>query len=108
MELSLTARQWATVDASMDNAAWAERASGGDDGPVRAIRQAGRDQVPWVGPEKQWPADEEAMTISLTPDQWEFVVRCLERDAPSYEELGDGTSLALGRDAECAIRAQLP
>jgi hypothetical protein len=109
MELSLrlTARQWATIDADMDNAAAQARDTFGDDAPARAIRQAGWDQVPWVGPTKEWPADTQVITIRLTREQWEFVLAFLRGSAPVYEELGDETSLRLGQDAANAVQEQL-
>ena len=108
LSLRLTARQWATIDANMDNVASQARDTFGDDGPARAIRQAGWDQVPWVGPAKDWPEDKHVLTIRLTHEQWEFALTCLRSSAQVYEELRDETSLQLGQDAEDAIQTQLP
>jgi hypothetical protein len=104
--LRLTARQWATVDATMDNAA-SNAGTAGQDRPAQAIRQAGWDQVPWVGPAKEWPADGEILTIRLRRDQWKYVLSRLESETHVYEELRDEMSLHLGRNAERAIRTQL-
>jgi hypothetical protein len=105
--LRLTSRQWATVDATMDNAAHHARETGGDEDAALAIRRAGWDQVPWVGPARDWPPESDVLTIRLRREQWKLAVGQLQKDHPVYEELGDQESLHLGRDAEQAIRAQL-
>jgi hypothetical protein len=106
--LHLTARQWATIDGTMDNVAAHARNAFRDDGPALAIRQAGWDQVPWVGPAKEWPEDTQVLTIRLTHEQWEFALASLRSEAQIYEELHDKMSLQLGHDAENAIQTQLP
>ena len=53
--LQLTARQWATIDATMDNVAQDAQDSYEDPEPAGAIREAGRQQVPWVGRDRRWP-----------------------------------------------------
>jgi hypothetical protein len=108
LSLRLTARQWATADAAMDNLASDAAQSGEDDRPALMIREAGWQQVPWVGARKEWPADEEVLTITLSREQWHLVVGRLAQDHEIYADLGDQESLRLGRDAEHAIRRQLP
>jgi hypothetical protein len=108
ISLRLTARQWATVDATMDNLASNARSSGEDDQPALRIREAGRAQVPWVSAAKEWPADDEVLTITLRRDQWGLAVRQLQQDHGVYQKLGDRQSLELGLNAERAIRRQLP
>lgn len=108
LSLRLTARQWATIDATMDNVASHARDTFGDDGPARAIRQAGWDQVPWVGPTKEWPEDTHVLTIRLTREQWAFARACLRSQVQVYDELSDETSLQLCRDAEDVITKRLP
>jgi hypothetical protein len=106
--IQLTARQWATVDAIMDNAAKsAVDVYSSDPEPARALRQAGWDQVPWVGERREWPPMDQVLTIRLRRDQWEFALAALAHDDPIYEELGDQQSLRLGRDAWAAITRQL-
>jgi hypothetical protein len=106
--LRLTARQWATIDGTMDNLASNSRANGLDGQPALEIREAGWRQVPWVGPDKKWPPFEEIITITLRRDQWDLAVRQLATDQGWYEEIGDQESLRCGRDAEQAISRQLP
>lgn len=107
LSLRLTARQWATVDANLDNMAAHARNNFEDDGPALAIRQAGWDQVPWVGPDKDWPEDRQVITIRLTQEQWAYSLTCLRSEASVYEDLHDEESLQLGRDAANAIQTQL-
>ena len=105
--LQLTVRQWATIDATMDNAAHNARDSFEDPEPADSIRETGRQQVPWVGPDRQWPAMEQVLTMSFRRDQWQFALEQLTADDPIYEKLGDLESLHLGRDAREAISRQL-
>jgi hypothetical protein len=91
----------------MDNLASNAAGSGEDDQPARRIREAGWKQVPWMGATKQWPADDEILTITLVRDQWDLAVQQLALDHEIYADLGDQESLQLGRDAEQAIRRQL-
>jgi hypothetical protein len=107
MKMKLTARQWATIDAIMDNAAQSAIDLGADNERQMAIRQAGWDQVPWVGENKQWPPDDQVITIDLTTDQWLIALSELEASDPVYEEIGDVESRDLGRSAGQAIRRQL-
>jgi hypothetical protein len=80
LPLRLTTRQWATIDATMDNLASNAAGNGKDDQPARSIREAGWKQVPWVGATKQWPADDEILTITLIRDQWDLAVQQLAWD----------------------------
>ena len=105
--MQLTARQWATIDATMDNAAHSARDSFEDAEPAHAIREARWQQVPWVGQNRRWPPMEQVLTISLRRDQWQLALQQLAAAAPVYEELGDLESLHLGRDAREAISRQL-
>lgn len=105
--LQLTARQWATVDANMDNAAQSAQDEYLDPEPACAIREAGSKQVPWVGEDRQWPPMDQVLTIRLRRDQWQFALASLADDDPVYQELGDLDSLRHGRDAREAISQQL-
>ena len=105
--LQMTARQWATIDAAMDNAAHNARDSFEDPEPAHGVREAGWQQVPWVGQDRQWPPMDQVLTISLRRDQWELALDVLAADDPIYEDLGDLESLRLGRDAREAISRQL-
>ena len=105
--LQLTARQWATIDAAMDNAAHNDRDSFEDPEPAQVIREAGWQQVPWVGQDRQWPTMDQVLTISLRRDQWQLALDVLAADDPIYEDLGDLESLHLGRDARVAISRQI-
>jgi hypothetical protein len=107
ISLRLTSRQWATIDASMDNAAQSSQDQGEDDAAFVAIRQSGWDQVPWVGANQDWPPDIQPIVISLTRTQWEQAIAWMEADDPIYAQLGDYESLELGRDAVRAVRNQL-
>jgi hypothetical protein len=49
----------------MDNLARNARSCGEDDRPALKIGQAGWEQVPWVRAAKEWPADDEVLTITL-------------------------------------------
>jgi hypothetical protein len=75
--------------------------------PAGAQDPGGRQQVPWVGARKEWPADDEIITITLTREQWELALGQLVQDQATYADLGDQESLQLGRDAGHAIRRQL-
>jgi hypothetical protein len=108
ISLQLTARQWATIDAVMDNMSHNARDSFEDPEPAHAIREAGWQQVPWVGIDRQWPPMEQVITISLRRDQWQLALDGIAADEPIYEDLGDLESLRLGRDAREAIIRQLP
>lgn len=105
--LRITSRQWATIDATMDNASQSARDQDEDDAAFVAIRQSGWDQVPWVDANRDWPPDTQPITISLTRTQWELAIATVEADDLIYAELGDDESLELGRDAVRAVRDQL-
>ncbi len=60
--VQLTARQWATIDPCMDNAIKNAIDAASDPEPAQAIRQAGWDQVPWVGEGRRWPPMEQVLT----------------------------------------------
>jgi hypothetical protein len=92
----------------MDNLASNAAICGEDDRPARRIREAGWRQVPWVGARKEWPPDDVILTITLSREQWDVAVGQLTVDHEVYADLGDEESLRLGRDAEHAIRRQLP
>jgi hypothetical protein len=106
--IRLTAGQWATVDATMDNAAQsAVDTYYSDPEPALAVRQAGWDQVPWVGERREWPPMDQVLTIRLRREQWQLALDALAHDDPIYERLGDQESLRLGREAHAAITRQL-
>jgi hypothetical protein len=107
VSLTLTSRQWATVDATMDNAGQTARDVGKDPEPAARIRQAGWEQVPWVGRAREWPPADQLIVITLGRAQWDMIVAQLIADDPVYGRLGDEDSVALGRDARSAITRQL-
>lgn len=122
IRLGLTARQWATIDAQMDNSAYLMREGavargevaecdmprlgflGLDDLP-KSIRQSGSAQVPWVGPDQVWPPDEQVLSIELSDSQWQFIATELRKAAGIYGRLGDRTSQGLSLDALSAIES---
>jgi len=106
--VTLTARQWATIDATMDNAVHAAIDDYLDHAPAMEIREAGWAQVPWVGAEKQWPPDGQLISIELSDDQWDLVFAELASSDASYVRLGDEAGRALGQDAAAALRGGLP
>ena len=107
ISLTLTARQWATVDACMDNLVSIAVVKGEDVSLPRSIRQAGWDQIPWVGESRLWPPMAQLVTIDLSLEQWQLAVSRLRHDEPVYECLGDAESANLDRDAREAITTQL-
>lgn len=77
--VNLPARSWSVIDATMDNVAHNALFSYDPEADrretiARAIRQAGWDRVPWVGPDREWPPMTQVITISLTADQWQFAM----------------------------------
>ncbi|WP_433556027.1 hypothetical protein ACQPWY_27160 [Pseudonocardia xinjiangensis] len=71
---------------------------------ARTIRQAGWDQVPWVGPGREWPPMTQVITISLTPDEWQFAMSWLEEGASNP---ADDESVELCNTALAVVRSQL-
>jgi hypothetical protein len=107
--VSLPARSWSVINAAMDNVAHnsmfaydseAERR----EAIARTIRQAGWDQVPWVGPGREWPPMTQVITISLTPDEWQFAMSWLEEGVSNP---ADDESVELCNTALCVVRSQL-
>jgi hypothetical protein len=108
ISLELTARQWATIDARMDNVV-SHAIDSDDEQAVQvgtAIREAGWDQAPWV--EGEWPPMEQVVTITLSLPQWRFVTAELMEAIPGWERLGDQESLDLCRSALDELLPQLP
>lgn len=122
LRLSLTARQWATIDAQMDNSAYMMREAAAARGEVseedmprlgflglddlpRSIRQSGSTQVPWVGPDQLWPPDDQVLSIELSDTQWQFIATELRNAAGVYEHLGDQESQRLSLDALSVIES---
>lgn len=116
IQLDLTIRQWATIDAQMDNSAYLMRESAAARGDVSeqdmprlgslgldelpiGIRESGSAQVPWVGPDKVWPPDEQVLSIELMDSQWQFIAIELREAVGVYEQLGDQVSQRLTADA---------
>jgi hypothetical protein len=107
ISMRMTARQWATVDATMDNAAQAAIDEYEDDALPVSVREAGWAQVPWIGDDRSWPPDERIITIVLSREQWDLVVTALAADDAVYDQLNDHESVDLGRDAHRIITQQL-
>jgi hypothetical protein len=110
LSLSLTARQWATIDATLDNSEQNAIDSGDDPARASVIRHAGWDQVPWVGPEKAWPPDDSVVVISLRRTQWDHALAEVRLSASRWERSGgvaDPPVLPLLRDAEHALHERL-
>lgn len=122
IRLDLTVRQWATIDAQMDNSAYLLREGAAARGEVseqdmprlgsiglddmpKSIRQSGSAQVPWVGPDHEWPPDEQMLSIELIDTQWQFVVSELRTAVSAYEQLGDQESRRLTLDALRLVEA---
>lgn len=107
VQVRLSAREWATVDATVDNVV-AVAAVELDEVTVtrgRAIRQAGWDQVPWV--DGDWPPMEQNITIDLRDDQWRWTVVQLRQSCALNAEIGERESERLGREALAALSRQL-
>lgn len=101
--LNLPVRIWAGIDAEVDNAV-SSAAEEGDEATVQQgqrIRQAGWDQVPWVG--GAWPPRDQVIPIRLDQADWTFAADKARRSIPIYEELGDEVSAQLGREALAVI-----
>ena len=100
----LTARSWATIDATMDNvghtAIFTMRPD--DEAAVEAIRQAGWDQVPWI--DGAWPPMDQILMIRLSADLWQFAIRHVRR---ALEAPVDDESEALERAALAEVEPQL-
>lgn len=122
IRIDLTVRQWATIDAQMDNSAYLMREGAAARGDVserdmprlgslglddlpKSIRQSGSAQVPWVEPDKVWPPDEQVLCIELSDSQWQFIARELRRAVTVYQELGDEMSRRLSEDALSVIES---
>jgi hypothetical protein len=108
ISLELTAMQWATIDARMDNVV-SNAIDSDDEQAVQvgtAIREAGWDQVPWV--EGEWPPMEQVITITLSLLHWRFVTTELTEAIPRWKRLGMQESLDLCRSALDELLPQLP
>ncbi len=108
--MNLPARSWAVIDATMDNVAHNARFAYDPDAErrettARAIRQAGWNQVPWVGPERAWPPPTQVITISLTPDEWRFAMSWVEESVSN--PVDDDGSDGLCRAALAVVRPRL-
>lgn len=71
---------------------------------ARAIRHAGWDQVPWVGPDREWPPMTQVIDIALTAGQWHFAMSWLEE---SVSNPVDDESVELCSTALAVVRPQL-
>ena len=105
--LRMSARTWSGIDADADNAADIAVTNGDDDTErvARAIRRAGRDQVPWV--DGNWPPMDQVISIQLTRAQWQFVAERARRGIVTYDLLRDERSAQLARDTLAVIEAAL-
>jgi hypothetical protein len=108
--VDLPARSWAVIDATMDdvahNALLAYDPEAERRGTIaRSIREAGRDQVPWVGPDRTWPPMTRMITISLTADQWRFAMSWVEE---SMSNPVDDETVELCGAALAVVRPRLP
>ena len=75
-----------------------------DDLP-KSIRQSGSAQVPWVGPDQEWPPDEQMLSIGLSDIQWQFIAGELRQAANVYEQLRDEVSERLTLDALSVVES---
>jgi hypothetical protein len=103
--LRMSARIWAGIDAGADNVV-SLAAVNGDEQTVRigkAIREAGRDQVPWV--DGKWPPLDQIIAIRLTRAQWQFAADDARNSIAICELLHDEESAQLRRDALAVIEA---
>lgn len=106
--LRLTARQWATIDATIDNVVAVAVVDPDDEDTVargRAIRQVGWDQVPWV--DGELPPMKQEIAIRLTRAQWTRTLTQLEDTVPVLRDIGEVESERLTRDAISVVREQL-
>jgi hypothetical protein len=103
--LQMSARIWAGIDAGADNVV-SLAAVNGDEQALRigkAIREAGRDQVPWVN--GKWPPLDQIISIRLTRAQWLFAADDARKSIAICEVLHDEESAQLRRDALAVIEA---
>ncbi|MCX4997012.1 hypothetical protein [Streptomyces longwoodensis] len=97
VSVAMTVRQWHLVDGGVDNEVSIAAVDGREDTVEvgRAVREAGWIQVAGWSAEVPgsggWPPDDERATVTLTREQWRFVVRVLDEwesveDAKDDEE----------------------
>jgi hypothetical protein len=102
-------RVWNGMSGEVENAIILAAEDGDEDGPVidigADILESSARQCRQAGVNESTPEDQ-MIAIALTREQWGFILDQGERST-SYEELGDGDSLALIRDARAAITVQL-
>jgi hypothetical protein len=104
ISVQLSARLWAVVDGTVDNAVSTANITGNQD-TVRigqAIRQTGWDQVPWV--DSEWPPRDQVITIALSSEQWRFVLYKL---IAAHEYPVDDEDFALVRETLDVLWPQL-
>ena len=102
--IRMTARTWATIDGEMNSTGSTSRVDGPQEWARMAdeIRHEGRRQVPWVN--GQWPPMAQQIKVSLTREQWTFILDRTEASTPIYREIGDDESADLGVDAARTLR----
>ena len=102
--VDMTVRTWQGIDGEMDNVNQNATEDGDEDRANLAlsIRDMGARAVPG----DEWPPDDRVVSINLSRTAWAFVVDCINDSTPTYEELGDEESIALGHAAlEASNRA---
>ena len=107
--VNLPARSWSVIDATMDNVGQNSIFEYDSDAERRGtiaqeIRQAGWDQVPWVGPDRAWPPMTQVITVALTAEQWRFALSWLD---DSVANPVDNESVELCSTALAVVRPQL-
>ena len=107
LTIEMPTRLWACIDAEMDNASQTAVQLGDPDGSAVAltVREAGWAQVPWV--DGAWPPGESMLAITLARAQWQLALSALTSAAPVYEELADGETAELGRQAARLVERHL-
>jgi hypothetical protein len=94
---------WHCIDGTMDNIVAVEVVEGDPDNVVdlaQSIRQAGWDQIARGGP---WPHEDVVVSMSLSPEQWTFVLASLEigidnADPDDAEEAEEAAEMSGVRD----------
>ena len=105
LAISLTVRQWQTIDATMDNIAQGARKLGDDDRAAQALRvreQGWRQVGGWQGHDvfPPWPPSDDVAHVALGADTWSFVLDGLNAG------IGTSESLLLNPRLNDSVRAE--
>jgi hypothetical protein len=116
--VSMALRDWFFVDGSMDTASWRARHIDYDESAARTagrIREAGWAATGHLtGPaldSGKWPppgdVQDQMVTVTLTADEWIFVLSALRRDVGAETHLGRADDAARGKAVLGVVTATL-